>query len=634
MVSTGSLVLYKARLALVTAVEESRATILIEGAESKKVRDKDIVTLHRGPCKTLPFPRTGGDFETARSMIVSGKADDEPVKTSWRELAELVFGDGSPESMAACVRAVLDTDLFRLVDDIPAALTDGILKRLRDRELEKQKEIRLKNDFIAAFSGCVRDKVVFADMSKPEFSRFITELENYARGSGERNAFIVECGLAESREIVHQALVNTGIWKPGENPWPARAGCVLHPSRYAIDSEIFKADTISRRDLKYLRAYAIDNEWSTDPDDAISLEGETIWVHIADPAAFIGPDSEIDREALRRGATLYLPEMIIPMLPPEIMDRLGLGLNAESQALSVKITLDESGGIISAEILPTLLKVTRLSYSKADVLLASGDPDLRGLNLIADRRRKKRMVNGAVEITFPEVSMKTDGEDVRFIPVPETKSSSIVQEMMLLAGEAAARWAWERKLPFTYSSQEAPQFPQDLPRFDACESRLSQQYLRRKGMRASIVGTERQAHQGLGLSFYAQITSPLRRYQDLLAHYQLRAALAADSGARALPEDEVGRRCLLASQAALATRQAERDSRLHWIAFHLSRHRDWTGNATVMDSNERECTVFIHDFGLETVIRTRIQPSVDSRIKVKLTRVAVAMRDFNFEFAD
>jgi exoribonuclease-2 len=298
---------------------------------------------------------------------------------------------------------------------------------------------------------------------------------------------VADCGLAESRELVHQALVTTGIWKPYENLWPARAGCVLYPSRVDIDIGLVRGDEIPRIDLTYLRSYAIDNAWSNDPDDAVSIEGDHVWVHVADPAAFFGPGSEVDAEALRRGATLYLPEIIVPMLPSAMMDRLGLGLNPSSEALSFKIRLDEAGGIVSTEIMPSTLQVTRLYYSRADELLQSGDADLAGLQACAAKRRQRRILNGAVEIDFPEVSMKAEAGEVRCVPVPETTSSGIVQEMMLLAGEAAARWAWERKLPFTYSSQEAPQLPRDFPLSDTGEKFLSTQYQRRKGMRASIV---------------------------------------------------------------------------------------------------------------------------------------------------
>ncbi len=634
MIHPGSLVLYKNRLATVSAVSEGKLSIALEDGEVKKVRDKDICLLHQGPCKGIPAPRLGGDFETARAMIVSESKGEEPLSLAWADLTELVFGDSNADALVACVLGVLQGDLFCIIDGMPAAQSPDVIARLRDRDAQKQRESELRKEFAAQFLKCQREKTVLDAASRPEFVRYIAELENYSRGTGEKCPLAAECGIPESREAVHQSLVATGIWKPFENPWPYRSGCILHPVR--LDFDITKAlgDEIPREDLSRLKAFAIDNAWSNDPDDAISIDGDYLWIHVADPSAFFGPGSEVDQEALRRGATLYLPETIIPMLPSSMMDRLGLGLGFRSEALSFRIRLDASGGIKSAEITPSTLAVTRLSYSQADDLLAAGDPDMAGLAAAAALRQMKRRANGAVEIDFPEVSMKAEEGSVRFIPVPETRSSGIVREMMLLAGEAAARWAWERKLPFTYSSQEAPQLPKDFPLWDEGQRLLSIQYLRRKGMRASIVGTECQAHRGLGLAFYSQVTSPLRRYQDLLAHYQLRAALSLGSGRSILSDDEVARRCILAGQGASATRQAERDSRLHWTAYHLSDMPGWKGPATVMDSNEREAVVFVHELGLETLVRTRMRPPPDSIVAVKLQRISVAMRDFSFELSD
>ncbi len=634
MIHPGSLVLYRNRLASVVAVSDGKLSVLFSDSETKKVREKDISLLHAGPCKGIPSPRTGGDFETAHAMLVSEAKSEEPVALAWASLAELVFGDSNADALVACVLGVLDSDLFSIIDGAPAAQSLATISRIRDKEALRQREANLRKYFSELFSKCLKEKIFFDFASHPETARYIAELENYSRGIGEDCPLAAECGIPESRESVHHALVTAGIWKSFENPWPYRAGCILYPPRLDFDITKLAGNAIPRENLRRLKAFAIDNAWSNDPDDAISIDGEYLWIHVADPSAFFGPGTELDQEALRRGATLYLPETIVSMLPSPVMDRLGLGLWIHSEALSFKIRLDETGSIASTEIMPSLLDVKRLTYSQADDLLAAGDPDMSGLASAAALRLKRRLTNGAVEIEFPEVSMKAEEGTIRFIPVPETRSSGIVREMMLLAGEAAARWAWERKLPFTYSSQEAAQLPKNFPLWDEGKKLLSIQYLRRKGMRASIVGTECQAHRGLGLAFYSQVTSPLRRYQDLLAHYQLRAALSPQSERNILSEDEVARRCLLAGQAASATRQAERDSRLHWTGYYLASMPGWQGSATVMDSNDREAIVFLHELGLETLIRTKTQPLPDSVVAVKLQRVSVAMRDFTFELSD
>ena len=151
-------------------------------------------------------------------------------------------------------------------------------------------------------------------------------------------------------------------------------------------------------------------------------------------------------------------------------------------------------------------------------------------------------------------------------------------------------------------------------------------------MKASIVGTECLAHQGLGLSFYSQVTSPLRRYQDLLAHHQIRAYLAAGIQG-ALSADEVSRRCILAGQASAATRQAERDSRLHWITCYLASRPDWRGEARVLDLRERDAWIILPSLGFETSLRTRRSLQLDETLTVSAARVSIAMHDITFDLA-
>ncbi|MCE5257133.1 MAG: RNB domain-containing ribonuclease, partial [Spirochaetaceae bacterium] len=379
--------------------------------------------------------------------------------------------------------------------------------------------------------------------------------------------------------------------------------------------------------------YAIDNAWSNDPDDAVSFDGESVWVHIADPSAYIEPGSALDTNAMERGATLYLPEATIPMLPAEAVSMLGLGLNDSSPALSFKISIDREGTIQDILIAPSLVRVSRLSYEQADTLIDQGEPSLGKLCEIAHLRRLKRITNGAVEINFPEISIKAEENSITFMPIPETRSSGMVREMMLLAGEASARWARERNLPFLYCSQESPSISGPALLDMDSEAPLSMQYARRKGMRASIVGTECLAHRGLGLSFYTQVTSPLRRYQDLLVHFQIRRALCDGQGLAVAPfqEEEITRRSLVSNQAASQTRQAERDARLHWIAVYLSRHMDWQGEASILEIRDREAWVFIKEFGYETSIRCRKPVQLDEIVRVKVARVNIPCLALNFE---
>lgn len=649
MMRTGALVLYKNQLCRVASNGDGKITLDTEMRETKKVREKDVVVLHPGPSSGFPVPRDGGDFETAHAMLVADQADSESVRTSWKELADLVFGEFSPDSVAACVLFALRGSLFKVLDGEPYALSMAEVVRIRGKNERKLQEGLLRQTFIDAFKKAIKAKDGSFPFPKQESSRFLSELESFALGASEHCPIAAEAGLAETREAVHQALLDAGIWSESVDPWPGRAGCNLTPPKAGFPDKEIPELSIPRLDLTGLEAYAIDNAWSKDPDDAISFDGNIVWVHIADPAAFLAPGSAIDAEALDRGATLYLPEKTVPMLPEEAVSRLGLGLHETSIALSFGIELSADGSIAATKIVPSTLRVSRFSYEEADAMLENGDETLAQLDKIAQLRHSRRLANEAVDIDFPEVSIRADGESVVFRPVPTTRSGAIVREMMLLAGEAAARWARERRIPFVYSSQESPQIPKSALVDTADEHSLSLQFVRRKGMRASIVGTESLAHRGLGLSFYSQVTSPLRRYQDLLAHYQIRAFLASEAfknenlgnsgnqgkpmAATLLGEDEISRRCILSARAASSTRQAERDARLHWISVFLKRNPGWKGDAVVLDVYDRDVWVFIPEFGIESAVKTRLQLSPDETVVIKNTAVFLTLHDFRFEIA-
>jgi exoribonuclease-2 len=424
-------------------------------------------------------------------------------------------------------------------------------------------------------------------------------------------------------------------------------------------------DDLSRVDLTGMESWAIDNPWSKDPDDAIAWDGSSVWVHVADPASAILPDSDVDKEALARGSTLYLPELTAPMLPDEALRRYGLGLSRQkagsdsavsrpeqarktaqigelSPALSFRIDIADDGSITGVEACASTVRVRRCSYGEADRLVDEGKaPVLAALAVLAARRRRRRVENGAVEIDIPEVRIAVEGagsaREIRIESIPKNRSSGLVREMMLLAGEAAARWAFERDLAFPFYGQEAPSDmgPVALGELSSeGEAALSVQFARRRLMRAGMWGPSPSAHRGLGLPFYAQVTSPLRRYQDLLGHMQLRAFLARETGvARApLDGDEVSRRCALAQAASAATRAAERASDQHWTLAYLARHSNWTGDAIVVGgAGPGAWQVYLPELGLETRLRLGPDRALDERISVRLVRADVAALESSFE---
>ena len=198
--------------------------------------------------------------------------------------------------------------------------------------------------------------------------------------------------------------------------------------------------------------------------------------------------------------------------------------------------------------------------------------------------------------------------------------------MMVLAGEAAARWAFDRGLPFPYYSQEAPGSREGLP------SGLAGEFAKRRLMRAGMAGVQPRAHQGLGVTMYAQITSPLRRYADLLGHQQLRAALARERGgttAEALDADELSMRLARAAAGTSALRKAERASEAHWTLAYLVDREEWRGAGIVVQAGQ-EALVYIPELGLETRIRGGgLEPNQE--LSLRFLKADVVKQDASFE---
>ncbi|HTX72002.1 MAG TPA: ribonuclease catalytic domain-containing protein [Rectinemataceae bacterium] len=656
MFKAQSLALYKNRPVLLTEVRD-KIEIRQEDGSTLRVRDKDLHPLHPGPVSALPSPARGGDFETARKML-AGETDENGESPGWAGLAELVFGADGPEEVMACWKEATDGLRFRLDGGLPYAVSDAILSREMERRARKEGEAEERTAFIervkkarsvlasrrknssaggpgsepqTAEAETAAPKGAADPLFLPDDERFFAEIEGLALARSTKSRLCGELGIPETAEGAHAFLLSVGRWSEYDNPHARRAGCPLWAPKLPIGDGAGRATLPERRDLSSLRAWAIDNAWSHDPDDAVGWDGSSVWVHVADPASVIIPGSDVDAEALSRGSTLYLPELTAPMLPDEALERFGLGLSDASPALSIRIGLDGGGAITAVEVVSSTLKVERLSYAGADALLDAGTvPELSALASIAELRAARRAAQGAVEIAIPEVRVHvergvTGPGEILVEAIPHYRSSELVRELMLLAGEAVARWAFERSLPFPYYGQEAPGEGGGGSEGDS----LSAQFARRRLMRSGLSGPTPSAHRGLGLPFYAQATSPLRRYQDLLGHMQIRAHL---EGREALDADEVGRRCALAQAASAATRQAERASELHWTLAYLRRRGAWGGEGVIVGAaGPGSWQVYLPELGLETKLKLGSGRALDEILPLKLVRVDLPRLECSFD---
>lgn len=609
----GSLAVYKNKPALVKEDGE-KITISVLGEksgknlleETLKVREKDIELIHPGPLsglKELDENLPTGDVESSWELL---EGNSVPLK----EFAELVYGAYTPKTAWAAFLLLKDGLYFtgNLLEIKPRE------KQQVENDIHKRLEKEREQNERALFLERLKTK----KLNLPEDSRFLQDVEALAYGKSDKSRTLKDIGKSETPEEAHRLLLAVNYWTPFTNPHPSRFGLSLTSAKTPIHPPPYE----DRIDLTHLRSYAVDNAWSADPDDAVSLDGPYLWVHVADPAASILAGSPADEEARSRGATLYLPEGAARMINESALPLFALGLDQTSPALSFKIELDDAGNITSVDICRSVVSVSRLTYDDVDKALR-GEAEkvppedaalLSKLAEIAERNIRRREDLGAISINMPEIHITVAEETINIESVFSYKAAGMVRECMLLAGEAAAAWAVQKRLPFPYISQEIGDMPNlILPGFAGA-------YQMRRCMRPRQLGTKPGLHAGLGIDGYTQVTSPLRRYTDLLAHQQIRAVLRGETP---LTEDEILVRLAAGEAAASAVVQAERASKMHWLTVFLSEKKGSVWDAVVLEKKSPRGQIIIPELGLETqtAFKGDVKPGDEIKVSVSSCKI-------------
>ena len=584
----GCLVLYKARPAIVASVAD-KIEITLEGGKAKRVRDKDVELLHPGPTPGLGGLQTPQPDLAETWELLAGET------TTLAELAELVFGEYTPATAWGTWELVTDGLYF-----------EGSPQRIVGRAAEQVAALAAEREAKAA---AARDwerflaHVAAADLDADDRKRLV-EVERVALGQAAASRVLAHFGVQEQPAHAHRFLVKCGYWSAEHNPHPGRVGVSLATPELWVPPLREEA----RRDLTHLAAYAIDDVGNQDPDDAISIDGDRLWVHIADVAALVTPDSELDLAARARAANLYLPEGIVGMLPDEVTTRLGLGLAAESPALSLGFRLGDTG-VTDVEIVPSRVRVTRTTYDAVEQQLTQAP--FAAIREITEAFRNQRLANGAAELNLPEVSIRIVDGDIRIRPLARLASRQMVTDAMLMAGVAAAEFARAEGLAIPYATQVAPEERRQ-------PQRLSEMYAYRRLFKPSQASSVPDAHFGLGLSHYTRTTSPLRRYLDLVTHQQLRARI---TGAEALDTNAVAERIGASEAVSGLVRKAERLSNQHWKLAWLARHAEWRGEGTVVSLEERKAVVILPELALETRVRLKEGMQLDQTVRLAAREV-------------
>jgi exoribonuclease II len=432
-----------------------------------------------------------------------------------------------------------------------------------------------------------------------------------------------------------QLLVDLGYWSPYENLFLRRSSIpiqfphkVLEVAQQRLDFPPIDSDT-NRLDLTHLKVYTIDDETTTEIDDGLSWEvlpdgRERLWAHIADPTRWLVPEDELDLEARKRGSTVYLPTGMIPMFPELLATGpMSLIQGRVCCALSFGVILGTSGVVEDYSIHTSLIKPTyRLTYEDVDEMLqlrVQAEPEIAAIASWSQRRKAWRYAQGAISITMPEATIKVKGDEINIDILDDSPSRQVVAEMMILAGEVAARYGKAHNIPLPFRGQPQPELPPEEELL-----LLPPGFVRACAMRRCMPKSEMSItplrHAGLGLDTYTQATSPIRRYSDLLTHFQLKAHLRGE----VLPfsAEQLKEVMMNVTSITQELTMVERQTNRYYALEYLRRHPEETWDVTVLmwlreDSNL--ALILLEDLGLQLPMTFKRSVNLGEQIVVKVS---------------
>lgn len=569
---------------------------------------------------------------------------DENQSFDHKYLAHLVFGESiDDEHLSAVVRALFENHLhFKMKEGRFHPNSEERVNLI----IKQREEEALKEEWLIQGSAWLKDVQAGRATEDPRYREDIISLLIQLTLFGKEvpdfkygKELLSRAGISDIREA-RNLLIRLGVWEEDENLDLLRLGIEVAFTKHQLDESArlaeSKIDFEGREDLRQIPALTIDGPLTRDFDDALSLEISEdtldLGIHIADVAAFILPDSILDRTARERASSLYMPRRQISMLPPDLShDALSLKQGCDRQAISLLARFDKTGKLLDYRLAASVVRVQdRLTYDEVNETLRTDDGPgsvaghqrtqadiLKQMYELSRILRNKRVERGALMLSLPELHFKFEADSSPSLEIVDqnTPSRMIVAEFMILYNCLIARFCRDNRIPVLFRTQEEPG-----ERFTLEESGyLYYVFQQRRKLRRLKLNTAPYPHSVLALDVYVQGTSPIRRYLDLVVQRQIKSFLmGVEPVCNEKQLEEIG---MTIEPVIKSFGTIKRNRLRYWVLKFLSLHPGEKYRAVVLDEFKRKYRIVFKDSFLVAEIRRQngiiFKPGEEILVEVK-----------------
>jgi exoribonuclease-2 len=596
-----SLVFFKGKPARVSEITKNKFNLEFLDGSIVKARAKDFRFI---------YPEFSNVNDECKSIDTTILDELQSQQLSLKEITEWLFDEYSAQNAwCSCLLAVDGLYFYWKKDVVYIRTKEQIISIKSKREQQLIEDENIKN--------CL-DNIANNTFAKKDIE-YIKEVEKVALNKSKHSKILAKLNIKNTPENAHRMLLKIGYVDYFFNPYLKRND-ILEDE----DIDDINIAKLTRKDLTHIKSFSIDSAHTKDSDDAIGIDDNKIWIHIADVSLVIKSHFELDDYAKQRVSSLYLPNKTFHMLPPCVTELCALGINRKSNALSIGFVLSD-GEIKDIEITHSVIMVEKINYDYADSIIDTNKYLLK-LQNFANLHRNYRESKGAINLNSTNINIKLKDKKIYIDLLKSSKSRELVAEMMIMAGRAVAKCSLENKIVMPYIGQDQVDIPQNILD-NKTNLTLSQKFAVLKNFKKSTASINNAAHYGLGLDSYLRITSPLRRYLDLLAHQQLSNFIA---GNKTLDNDDVKQIIGIINANSISVNMAIRFSYEHFKCLYLIQNPNWTGIGVVLDIVGNKTILAIPSLDMRTYINFKKPKKLDEKILLKVINVNLVERLVDF----